>query len=91
MEDIKLHPWQEENVGFIEKHKFTLIADEMGLGKTFSALAAVKKNNLYPCLILCPKSLKVNWEREIKRIDHYKSIEILDGTAKGTPPKHELL
>ena len=49
MEDIKLHAWQEENVGFIEKHKFTLIADEMGLGKTFSALAAVKKNNLYPC------------------------------------------
>lgn len=89
MEDIKLHAWQKENVGFIEKHKFTLIADEMGLGKTFSALAAVKKNNLYPCLILCPKSLKVNWKREIKRIDHYKSIEILDGTAKGTPPKQK--
>ena len=39
MEDIKLHAWQEENVGFIEKHKFTLIADEMGLGKTIEALA----------------------------------------------------
>ena len=39
MEDIKLHPWQEENVGFIEKHKFTLIADEMGLGKTLISSA----------------------------------------------------
>tara|TARA_R110000765_G_scaffold39772_1_gene86225 strand:+ start:1041 stop:2585 length:1545 start_codon:yes stop_codon:yes gene_type:complete len=80
--DIELHKWQAENVDFIEKNKFVLIADEMGLGKTFSALAAVKKNNLYPCLIICPKSLKINWEREIKRIDHYKKVEILDGVKK---------
>ena len=80
--DIELHKWQAENVDFVEKNKFVLIADEMGLGKTFSALAAVKKNNLYPCLVLCPKSLKVNWEREIKRIDHYKKVEILDGVKK---------
>ena len=58
---IVLHEWQEENVKFIEDNKFVLISDEMGLGKTFSALAAVKKNKLYPCLILCPKSLKINW------------------------------
>ena len=89
MESINLHPWQAENVDFVEKNKFVLIADEMGLGKTFSALAAVKKNNLYPCLILCPKSLKINWYREIKRIDHYKTVEILDGTAKGKPPKEK--
>jgi len=79
---IELHPWQAENVEFIEDNKFVLIADEMGLGKTFSALAAVKKNKLYPCLILCPKSLKINWKREIRRIDHYASIELLDGTKQ---------
>ena len=85
--NIKLHLWQQENVEFIEKNKFCIIADEMGLGKTFSALAAVKKNRAYPCLILCPKSLKVNWQREIKRIDHMKTVEILDGTAKGKDPE----
>ena len=79
---IVLHEWQEENVKFIEDNKFVLISDEMGLGKTFSALAAVKKNKLYPCLILCPKSLKINWYREIRRIDHYASIELLDGTKQ---------
>lgn len=85
--NIKLHGWQQENVEFIEKNKFVIIADEMGLGKTFSALAAVKKNKLYPCLILCPKALKVNWQREIKRIDHMKSVEILGGTKKDSLPK----
>ena len=79
---IVLHEWQEENVKFIEDNKFVLISDEMGLGKTFSALAAVKKNKLYPCLILCPKSLKITWYREIRRIDHYASIDLLDGTKQ---------
>ena len=87
---IVLHEWQEENVKFIEDNKFVLIGDEMGLGKTFSALAAVKKNKLYPCLILCPKSLKINWKREIRRIDHFSSIEILEGTKqKGVIKKPE--
>ena len=87
--EIKLHGWQEENMDFIEKNKYVLIADEMGLGKTFSALATVKKNHLYPCLIICPKALKINWYREIKRIDYYKSVDLLKGNMSHIPVKNE--
>jgi SNF2 family DNA or RNA helicase len=54
----------------------------MGLGKTFSSLGAVKKAELYPCVIICPKALKTNWYREIKKIDHYKTISIIDSSTK---------
>jgi len=79
---IKLKKYQEENVEFILKNRYVLIADEMGLGKTFSSLGAVKKGELYPCLIISPKALKTNWQREIKKIDHYKTISIIDSNNK---------
>ena len=75
--EVQLKDHQKENVKFIEDHRYVLVADQMGLGKTFSALASVKKNDLYPCLVICPKSLKTNWYREIKRMDHYKSVDIV--------------
>ena len=82
---INLKPYQEENIDFILKNKYVLVADEMGLGKTFSSLGAIKKGDLYPCLIICPKSVKTNWYREIKRIDHYKTITVIDSNNKEIP------
>ena len=81
---VQLKPHQLENVTFAEKNKYVLIADEMGLGKTFSALEVVRKNELYPCIVICPKSLKTNWYREIKRMDHYKKVDIVKNS------KHEI-
>lgn len=42
----------------------TLIADEQGLGKTCSATAFCNFWKLSKVLIICPKSLMINWERE---------------------------
>ncbi len=44
-----------------------IVADEMGLGKTVEALAAIHLEQAYPVLIVCPASLKLNWEREVRR------------------------
>lgn len=63
----KLYPFQREGVEFGIKMKGrVLIADEMGVGKTIQALAlsAVYRFN-WPCLVLCPSSLKFNWRDEI--------------------------
>ena len=77
---IKLKDHQKENIQFVKDNHFVLIADEMGLGKTFSALASVKEQNHYPCLIICPKAVITNWEKEISKIDHYKSVEVVKDT-----------
>ncbi len=37
-----------------------------GLGKTLTAIKLVEKN-VTSCLVVCPKSVKINWSREIER------------------------
>ena len=40
------------------------LADEQGLGKTVEALAALEADDAFPAVVVCPASLKLNWERE---------------------------
>lgn len=43
-----------------------LIADEMGLGKSYESLLWVCKHEEFPCVIVCPATLKYNWQDEIR-------------------------
>lgn len=50
------------------RFKGALIADDMGLGKTVQALGAINADpSIRRVLILCPKSLQINWLREAER------------------------
>jgi len=48
-----------------------LLADEMGLGKTIQAIAAcellARRKNVDRVLVVCPASLKAEWEEQIAR------------------------
>ena len=70
-----LYPFQEDVVlEFIEEDKNLFLCDEMGLGKTIQALLIAKEKNLLPCLILCPKSLRIKWANEVK---HWTGIDVV--------------
>lgn len=56
-----------------------IIADEQGLGKTIESLAAAKKMNAFPLVIVCPSHLKINWEREAKKVLPGHSVEVISG------------
>ena len=49
----------------LENKKF-ILADDMGLGKTTSTIIATLETKAKKILIICPASLKINWEREIQ-------------------------
>lgn len=56
------YPYQIEGVTFAESTGLNcLFADGMGVGKTIEALVTLKRNNLYPCLILVKGSVFFQW------------------------------
>jgi SWI/SNF-related matrix-associated actin-dependent regulator 1 of chromatin subfamily A len=42
-----------------------ILADDMGLGKTTATIVAALETKAKKILIVCPASLKINWQREI--------------------------
>lgn len=62
-----------------------LLADEMGLGKTLQALWYIRDYETTPAIIVCPASLKINWQREARkvgmsaRILHGRKPEVAEG------------
>lgn len=64
-----LFPFQIEGVQFLSgRQGHGIISDQMGLGKTIQALGYLKLNpELRPVCIVCPASLKLNWQREINK------------------------
>jgi SWI/SNF-related matrix-associated actin-dependent regulator 1 of chromatin subfamily A len=62
---LELYPYQKVGVEFVDRAAGrALIADQMGLGKTAEAIGYAVYKNL-KTLIICPKSVKLNWVREI--------------------------
>lgn len=49
----------------MDTRKAALLADEMGLGKTIQAIGVCLALRVKRVLVLCPASLRINWEREI--------------------------
>jgi SWI/SNF-related matrix-associated actin-dependent regulator 1 of chromatin subfamily A len=79
----ELRPFQKAGVAYALKNKRCFIADEMGLGKTVQALATVQAANAYPALVICPASLKYNWQREANKWNVGKSTSILSDNDIG--------
>ncbi len=57
---------QVESVEKLVKTKRFILADDMGLGKTTSTIVAALETEAKRILIICPASLKSNWQREIE-------------------------
>ena len=56
---------QKEAIEKLVGSKRFILADDMGLGKTTSTIIAALETGAKKILIICPASLKINWEREI--------------------------
>ena len=68
---VSLYPYQREGIRFAFERGRTIIADEMGLGKTIQAIGTAellrREGLAEQVLIVCPTSLKYQWQREIER------------------------
>ena len=52
--------------------------DEPGLGKTLQSIATINIAGAFPCLVICPSSLKINWMREWEKFTDKKAMILTD-------------
>lgn len=63
----ELRNYQRAAVDWILRNRRVYIGDEMGTGKTLCSLAAVIADGSLPLVVVCPASVKIGWQRQIKK------------------------
>jgi SNF2 family DNA or RNA helicase len=77
--------FQKAGIEFALRNNNILIGDEMGLGKTIQGLGIINNQpEIKKALIVCPKSLKLNWKQEAEKwlINKNLSIGLVNPTKK---------
>ena len=82
---VEPYPYQRDGILFGLQKKRLIIGDEPGLGKTLQSIGIADCANAYPCLVICPASLKINWQREFEKFTDKKAL-VLDNSTRTTWP-----
>lgn len=80
---VQPYPYQLEGIEYGMNHRRLIIGDEPGLGKTLQSIGIVNAACAFPCLVICPSSLKINWQREWHKFTD-KSAIVLDNATRTT-------
>jgi SWI/SNF-related matrix-associated actin-dependent regulator 1 of chromatin subfamily A len=80
-----LFPFQEKGVQYILNKKRLIVGDQPGLGKTAQAIAAITAAGAFPCLVICPSSLKITWQREVEMWTDKRALILTDSVRMTWP------
>ena len=82
---VKPYPYQLQGIAYGLEKRRLIIGDEPGLGKTLQSIGIADCAGAYPCLVICPASLKINWQREFEKFTD-KRVLVLDNSTRTTWP-----
>lgn len=82
---VEPYEYQQDGILFGLDRRCLLIGDEPGLGKTLQSIGIVDTAAAYPCLVICPSSLKINWQREFEKFTDKKAL-VLDNATRTSWP-----
>lgn len=75
--------YQLEGVAFLLSRRHAVLADEMGLGKTMQTITAIRllarAGKVRSVLLVCPKPLVANWQREFSQWAPELPLAVIDG------------
>ena len=76
-------PYQYEGIAWLFSQTAALLADEMGLGKTMQTITAIRlllrSGQVRRILLICPKPLIPNWQREFKTWAEEIPVTVMEG------------
>ena len=75
---IQPYPYQLKGIARGLELKRFMNCDEPGLGKTLQSIATINLADAFPCLVICPSSLKINWLREWEKFTDKKAMILTD-------------
>lgn len=90
----RIKPFQRAGVEYMQTQGGrVLVGDDMGLGKTMQAISFLEVSGDFPCLVVCPASLKYNWRNEFDRWApaHHGHITILNGKSSEVGGAHVVI
>lgn len=82
---IEPYPYQLQGIARGLQLKRFINGDDMGLGKTLEAIATINKANAFPCLVICPNVVKINWQREWAKFTDKKAMVLTDSVRESWP------
>ncbi len=82
---IQPYPYQREGIDQGLQWQRLIIGDEPGLGKTLQSIGIINAAAAFPCLVICPASLKINWQREWEKFTDRKTLVLSNSTGTTWP------
>ncbi len=83
---FKPFTYQFDGIAFLFPRYAAVLADEMGLGKTMQAISTIRfllcSGEASSILLVCPKPLVTNWQREFKLWAPEIPVGIVEGDAE---------
>lgn len=82
---IQPYPYQLQGIARGLQLKRFINGDDMGLGKTLESIATINKADAFPCLVICPNTVKINWQREWHKFTDKKAMVLTDSVRTSWP------
>lgn len=82
---IQPYPYQLQGIARGLQLKRFINGDDMGLGKTLESIATINKAGAFPCLVICPNTVKINWQREWHKFTDKKAMVLTDSVRTSWP------
>lgn len=77
-----LRDYQYQGVDLMNHFGNCINGDDMGLGKTLQTIYAVETMNNFPCLVICPSSVKYHWGEYWSASNSNRSVSVIDSKHK---------
>lgn len=73
-EGFKPFQYQREDIEKGSAMRRFINSNDMGCGKSLESIATALYLNQFPCLVICPSTLKINWQEEIETWTDKKAL-----------------
>lgn len=81
--------YQIESLGYGLEKGSIINGDDVGIGKTFESIMYAEYTNSFPCLVICPASVKYNWaEKWSEIVGNERTISVIESRETKKNPRN---